>query len=556
MSASSSFDRYLHWPELVERIEALAERAPSWIRLEPIGQSREGREIPLVTVGDRGAGPVDERPGFWLDAGTHAAEWAGVMAALYALERWVEGLEAGEDELLGWFRSHTAYVLPCMSPDGYAALHDGAPFLRSTLRPARDGRPRVGLRASDVDGDGEVRWMRWRHPSGNWMFDDPDNPAKMRRRKLDDDPERAFVVCTEGTFLEWDGVRWTESGWEFALDLNRNFPASWTPFEMFGMDAGDYPLSEPESRAVVDAFRARPRIAAALTNHTYTGCLLTPPYRKPSALPEADLDLMSALADAAVEGTGYRVFKILPEFTYDENASIIGVWADTMSSTFGVAGYTLELWDPYGFAGETVDKPAELFKKPDEELLHRVLDAFKEEPGAIRAWEPFEHPQLGAIEIGGISYMNTIRNPPERLLSEECQRAYTVADRLRRALPSVRASASTERLAEGVTRVELLLENLGYLPTSGLRRAEDVGLAPPVHVEIEGLDLAEGRRHQDLGWLDGWGSLQRGAHPIYPSLSHDRGARTRATWVVRGEGALRLVWDAGRGGRGVVELSL
>ena len=47
---------------------------------------------------------------------------------------------------------------------------------------------------------------------------------------------------------------------------------------MFGMDSGDYPLSEPESRATVEAFRARPRIAAAVTNHTYTGCILTHPY--------------------------------------------------------------------------------------------------------------------------------------------------------------------------------------------------------------------------------------------------------------------------------------
>ena len=38
---------------------------------------------------------------------------------------------------------------------------------------------------------------------------------------------------------------------------------------MFGMDGGTYPLSEPESRAVVDAFAARPLIGAGLTNHIY-----------------------------------------------------------------------------------------------------------------------------------------------------------------------------------------------------------------------------------------------------------------------------------------------
>ena len=55
------------------------------------------------------------------------------------------------------------------------------------------------------------------------------------------------------------------------------------------MDGGQYPLSVPESRAVVETFRDS-RISAAVTNHTYTGCLLTQPYRK-TPLPRADIQL-------------------------------------------------------------------------------------------------------------------------------------------------------------------------------------------------------------------------------------------------------------------------
>ena len=40
---------------------------------------------------------------------------------------------------------------------------------------------------------------------------------------------------------------------------------------------------------MVEALRARPRIAAAITNHTYTGCVLTPPSRKDSPLPATDV---------------------------------------------------------------------------------------------------------------------------------------------------------------------------------------------------------------------------------------------------------------------------
>lgn len=546
---------YLGWGEIRERYEALAARAPDWCRIETIGESREGRPLLLLTIGDQ-SGSTEDRPGFWLDAGTHAAEWAGVIAALHAAEAWVGGLESGEGDARAWFGAHTAYVMPCVSPDGYAAMHDGAPFLRSTLRPARDGRPRVGLRAQDLDGDGQVRWMRWRHPTGPWVFDDPDHPAKMRKRTLDDAPEDAWVVCSEGMFAGWDGVTWTEAGWDFALDLNRNFPASWTPFSMFGMDGGDFPLSEPESRALVDAFRARPRIAAAVTNHTYTGCVLAPPYREDTALPRPDVMLMKAMADASVEDTSYRVFQVVPDFTYDPKQPIVGVWADAMASTFGVPGFTLELWDPFGFAGESIDKPAEFFKKPDQRLVHKMIEAFSKEPGAVIDWKPFDHPQLGPVEIGGIDYMQTVRNPPLRLLGEECERAFTVADRIRRMLPAVRASAVTTALGDSLTRIEVRFDNLGYLPTSALRRAEAIGLAPPLHVSAEGLELAEGDAERDLGWLDGWGSLQLGAHPIYPGLSDDRGARTQSRWVVRGSGVLRVRWDAGRGGCGELAVEI
>ncbi len=545
--------RYLDWPDVLAHLDALVAQAPTWVRLDTIGESRGGRGIPLLTIGARDGAP-DERPGFWLDGGTHAAEWTGVMAALYAATRWVAALRDGDEGARAWFAAHTAYVLPCMSPDGFVAMRAGAPFLRSTLRPPRDGRPRAGLCPEDLDGDGQVRWMRWRHPAGPWIFADPASPARLRRRTVDDDPREAWFVCDEGTFRAWDGTRWLEASREHGQDLNRNFPASWAPFEMFGMDSGDYPLSEPEARAATEALRARPRIAAVLTNHTYTGCILTPPYRKPSPLGERDLFMMRALAKSAVAGTGYRTFDVVPDFTYDPDKPIVGVWADTLATTFGIVGYTLELWDPFAFAGVTVEKPAKMFVEPDEDAIGAMIDAFSKEPGALIPWRAFAHPQLGEVELGGIEYMTTVRNPPERLLAAECERGFVVADRLRRALPNVQSKLTLTPLEGDLSRVELVLENLGYLPTSSLLHAEKIGTAPPAHAVLEGAAPIEGPAHQALGWLDGWGAMQASAarHPVYPSLEPDRGHRARAAWVVtRGAGAITVRWDAGRGGRGV-----
>ena len=101
-------------------------------------------------------------------------------------------------------------------------------------------------------------------------------PQRPRRKRI--------RLLLEGQF-NWDGARWTETARQFGIDLNRNFPAHWAPFSMFGMDGGIFSLSEPESRAVVDTFTAYPRIGAAVTNHTYTGCILTQPYREDTPSP-------------------------------------------------------------------------------------------------------------------------------------------------------------------------------------------------------------------------------------------------------------------------------
>lgn len=544
---------YLDFPGLEASCQALAAAFPQVAELTEIGRSRQGRPIWLLTIANRNGPAPDRRPAFWLDGGMHAAEWAGIMAALDVAWRWAEAAASGDK----WFFRHTAYVVPCISPDGFQALCEGEPFLRSVLRPPEPGAVQTGFVPRDMDGDRSVRWMRWRHPAGPFV-PDPDLPIHMRPRRLDDDPGQAYFVCPEGEFLDWDGVRWTAASRKHALDLNRNFPETWRPFQMWGMDSGPYPLSEPESRALIDAFAARPRIACALSCHTYTGCLLTAPSRAADPLGEGDIRLLEVLAQEAVEGTGYRVIRKYPDFVYDPSNPIAGCWDDTLTNVFGVAAYTLELWDPCAHAGVDNPKPAEFFQRPDPERLRKLIAAFADEPGTM-PWQAFDHPQLGPVEIGGLDYYRTIRNPPERLLRDECGRAFKVAEVLRRALPQVEARVEVQPLGP-LQRVRLVLENLGFLPTTGLAYAEQLPRLPGscASLELDGsLTLETGTLIVPLDPLEGWGSLRVGAaaNPIYAELPR-RGQRAVCEWLVRGEGKVCVHWDAGRGGAGVCQIAL
>ena len=65
--------------EIDSTIDHWVATLPDWVHRTVIGHSLNGRPIWLVTLGDRRS-PPDHRPAFWLDAGTHCAEWAGMAS--------------------------------------------------------------------------------------------------------------------------------------------------------------------------------------------------------------------------------------------------------------------------------------------------------------------------------------------------------------------------------------------------------------------------------------------------------------------------------------------
>lgn len=532
--------------ELHATLHDWASALPDWVEVSTLGHTSANTPIWLVSLGRRD-GNRDTRPAFWLDAGTHCAEWAGIAAALDTLDRWCAEIQSG-GPLTAWLQDHTLYVVPCISPDGYAAMLAGAPYTRSTLRPPPAGTVRTGWSPEDMDGDGVVRLMRWRHPAGAFVVDE-DEPLHMRFRTLEDDPRDAFFVAEEGRFVEWDGVRWTGAPREHGLDLNRNFPGSWRPFSMFGMDAGAFPGSAPESRAVVDALHARPNVSCALTLHTFTGALLTAPYRADTPLGAADVRLLQRLGQDAVAGTSFRSIAVHPDFTYDPSNPIGGVWSDTLTTVFGVAGYTVEIWDPFSAAGVPVSNVATFFRDPDPVVLHGLLAHFAAEPGTS-PWSPLEHPQLGPVEVGGLELQRTVRNPPERALPAELDTVFTLVERARKALPRLTCTVTRTDRGDGCD-LHIVLENLGFLGSAGLERAAEIGRVPGIRVEVAGPQGVVAVR--DLGQVDGWGQTRvgSGAMPLLPGLPA-RGHRAHTTIAVTGDGPWTVRWHSARAGSGAI----
>ena len=537
-------DRYWDYSEIIEWCTNIAALSPQWISLRTLGHTDNNHPIILMVFGKN----PEKTPVLWIDAGTHASEWTGVMATISSMSSWYEELHTPKGK--EWFTNNTIAILPCISPDGYQHLRSGGHFVRSSLREAPQGVERIGLDPQDMTGDGSVRWMRWKHPAGPYCRDDT-TPMGIRKRKLHDDPQDALFLCTEGQFIEWDGTSWKQAPLKNGLDLNRNFPAQWSPFSMFGMDGGSYPLSEQESRLATEALRSFPRTCAVLSNHTYTGAILTQPYHPDPALGDGDIRMMYEFAQQSVHGTDYRVIRVHPDFAYDPKKRIIGVWADFVSSNLGIPGYTLELWNPFAWAGIEMNDPASFFGHPDPKIIEALMKKACQED--FCPWDTIKHPQLGEVEIGGFSYLTTIRNPPESRLAEECKKGVQVANNMRKALPSLHVQTRIEPIQEGLYSLSFVLENHGFLSTVCTQRAFDLKLAPRPSVHIKPAPSAQPAQ-QRLPILEGWGTHLYTQNPIYPTLG-DTSSREQCSWIVPA-GSYQIKWDAGRGGCGVLDIHI
>ncbi|MBQ9308652.1 MAG: hypothetical protein IJ229_12070, partial [Clostridia bacterium] len=100
-------------------------------------------------------------------------------------------------------------------------------------------------------------------------------------------------------------------------------------------------------------------------------------------------------------------------------------------------------------------------------------------------WTPFDHPQLGKVEIGGWKDKMTKWNPPLPQLTDVMEKTYQTTLASLAMLPHLEMQLiSVRRVKPGLYTVELALMNTGFLPTSGSAQAVQNGYATDLEVYI------------------------------------------------------------------------
>lgn len=553
------FDRYYRYDELTQLLHAYQEEFAGFVKLDSIGKSYEGRDIWLITVTNFATGDGQDKPALWVDGNIHASEVSPSSACLYLLNHLVTQY-GNNDDVTRCLDTRAFYICPRVNPDGAEwALADQPKIIRSSTRPyPYDEEALTGLVNKDMDGDGRMLMMRIVDPNGAWKAH-PDEPRLLVRREPTEVGGTYYRVLQEGEIENYDGSTISLKPKKEGLDLNRNFPAEWKQ-DYVQAGAGPYPASEPEVRAIVDFIARHANITGAITYHTWSAVLLRPfSFQADDKMPAEDLWTFEKIGDKGQAITGYPHVSVFHDFKYHPQQVIYGGFDDWAYDHLGMFAWTVELWSPQQQAGI---KDYEFIKWHREHPIEDDLKLLKWSDEQLDGkgyvdWYPFDHPQLGAVELGGWDMLYAWRNPPPQYLEKEIAPfAEWMVWHLLISPHLERYQAQVTPLGNNNYQIEVVVQNTGWLPTYITKRALEKKIVRGVVCELtlpEGATLKAGKIREDIGQLEGRAYTSSAVGVWDNDTTNDR---ARGEWVVHAPAGGTLAIKAHHPRAGTLNISL
>lgn len=265
---------YHSYSEVERQLKAWDARTE--VELSTIGRSAGGRALYVARLAAPGGIDPDKRPAVFVGANAAGFHNSGTEAALHLIET----LLAGEAEAARLLSEHTFYVVPVLNPDAHDGMFGGGGKVRRRLagnQPAaaeRLDRDRDGLLGEDgpddLDGDGRITWLRVPDAAGEWLAH-PDEPRLLIKADASKGQAGAYRRVSEGRDDDGDGV-FNEDGAD-GVAIDRNFPHAY-PYP--DADAGPWPSSAPEAKALLDFLLARQNVAVAVVYGPANNLLAAP----------------------------------------------------------------------------------------------------------------------------------------------------------------------------------------------------------------------------------------------------------------------------------------
>ncbi len=492
VAGQMDFQHYHTSAEVEEWMYRWAREYPAIVKLDTVGASFGGRNILQITLTNKSTGRDLDKPAAFFEGGRHSGEITSTESVLYLA--WYLLNEYGKNnDVTRLIDTKTLYLRPLNNPDGSDMYRLTAQTNRSTVRPYDDDGD--GLLdedpGEDLDNDGYIRQMRKfvGAGKGSAIIDTLDKSGRLMRNVPMGQGD--YIMYSEGIDNDGDG-RINEDGIG-GLDLHRNYPYNWHPMrEPTGRaftqgGAGEYPLSEPETRAVVLWLLSHSNVSVVNSMDTSVPMHL----RGPSTCEEdecmypADRKLYMHFDSVGLSHTGYpwagNVYRTYATRNAANPATarpqpLFGHGPDWGYFQFGSVWYGDELWN----GGRERD-----YNGDGRWDQYEVLRYCDEEFGGtcFKRWTKFQHPSLGEVEIGGYNPKFFSQNGPPSTIEKWARNQAMFNLAMAQSLPDVQITAvSVNKVgasADSATHeLKVTLRNSGKIPTA-LEQAKRVKIVRP-----------------------------------------------------------------------------
>jgi len=546
------WNRWHDTHELYADMKTLQAAFPKFLKLESIGKSHNGLDLMLMTINNPATGPEKGKAAMYIEANIHGNEIQGGEVCLYTIWYLMEnyGRIADVTRLVD---ERVFYIVPTVNPDGRQFFMEGpGGNARSGHVPVDDDND--GLfdedAPEDINGNGVVEQIRKYVPGmGNYRVSRT-NPLVLEPVPFGETGDW-IMLGQEGVDNDGDGMV-NEDG-PGSYDPNRNWGSDWQP-NYIQSGAMDYPFQLPEARAVNDFLMSHPNIAGVQTYHNSGGMIL----RGPGAEATGEYPMTDARAYDELGRTGER---ILPFYRYlviwSGLYTVHGGVIDWTNDGLGILSFSNELWngEQYFTSPELKEQQADPSSPIAPSVSRYFFDKYLEFGDEYLAWKPFDHPQYGQVEMGGVWKKYQGRVPPRFMNEELCHRNMAFSLYQADEMPLVRlGETSVEKVGGDVYRVFVDITNPKVVPTVLAKAAQTAVVRPD-------LLLTEGKSVEVVAasFIDNKAVYK--ANPSVTPLVDQKdlkrilirngqpGKTTRtAVLLIKGSGTVTVTYDSVKGG--------
>ncbi|HZJ36870.1 MAG TPA: M14 family metallopeptidase [Gillisia sp.] len=439
--------------EVTQRLQKIATSGNA--KLISLTKTEGGLDIWALQLGN---GDLENKPAIAITGGVEGNRVLSVELALQVAERLVKD----HSELL---ETTTFYVFPNMSPDAFAQYHGKLKYERRgnsvKIDHDRDGKESEDG-YEDLNKDGFITSIRIESPLGNTTTHQKNGRVMVKADQKKYTDSTYYLLHSEGIDNDKDKKfnEDPEEGIAFNKSLTYKFPA----FEPF---AGDYPVSQKESRALLDYLFERWNIFAFVTFGPANNLSAPLKFNKT----EAEKRVLTSMLEKDVElnkMVSEMYNETISKKAYDQdNQGTDGDFFQWAYFHFGRLSFSTPGWWVPEMKEEKKDSTETKKIKVTPETNFLAWAAKEGINDVFVPWTQVSHPDFPnqKVEVGGIKPF-VMTNPPYKMVDSIAQTHTAFVVKLAKMQPHLEfLNIKSEKLKGGLTRITADLFNNSPLPT-------------------------------------------------------------------------------------------